>query len=1691
MKNSTLTRKGCKALVRLAALLLFPFASFAQPANDLCANAIPLTSTGLTCNATAGTVVNATYTGPLTDCLGATPTYDVWYRFVAQAPNPTITVTIGATGSNISLAKIQLFQGACGGLISVSCSAVLPNPGSGSINATGLTVGNTYYVRVYSPNAVPTTNGAFSICVTYPITDACANAVLLTSGVTCSNTTGTVANATLDGGTGCPNTERYDVWYRFVAQTTNPTITLSNVGANFLGPLMEVRSGSCAGGSVQCAGTSPMTLTGLTINTTYYIRVYSVTNPTPTTNANFDICVTDPPPVNDLCVNASPLTSATTCVNTAGILTASSYTTIPSIGCGVASRNDVWYEFVAQTPNPTINLSSAPAGARLQLFSGSCGSLTSLACGTTSLTASGLTVNSSYYVRVYTDPDVSGTFNICIVDPPANDACTGAITLTSNNTCVNTAGTLVNSTYSTIPTIGCGVGSRNDVWYKFVAISTNPTITLTTALANPRIQIFSGSCGSLTSVACSVAGSLAATGLTLGSTYYVRVYTDPDVSGTFNICITDPAPSNDLCGSPTVITSSGTCNLTLGTLAGATYTNIGTLGCGATGSDVWYRFTAQTATPTITLSTTLAGARLQLFTACGTIVAGACVTGNVLNATGLTPGTQYLIRVYTNPNVIGTFGICVTEPANDECSGAISLTPAATCASPTAGSFYLATPSAAPLGACTGPVVYDLWYVFQATAANSNITLNVTGAGVTSPQLQLFSGSCGALTSIACGAAPTLAATGLIPGNYYYIRAYAAGGTAPANSAAGAFTICVTATPPAAPVPANDLCANAILLPVNLTCVKTLGTLAGATTASSTPTPTTPCGSAGTYDVWYRFVAESASTTINVGDYGINYPASGTRAIQLFSGTCGSLTLVTCISGTNNSIVAATGIGTTYYIRITAGTPPATFGEFSVCVYNTANAQRLGNSYVNLTKQTVGGVVEPGDILEIRMTVHHTTGTIYKPRYVDNVPTNTQMLTGSSDRLRVLTNEGAQFVAYTLGGGDDGGTYIASPPSPQYQIRMNLNFDNSMAPASSTAPADNTSTETASASGTLTNTNKPSLWGGAVIFATAFRVQVTGNIGDIITLNAPRFLYKTGSASGPDQTIVGTPYQILISAPMSLCANSTSTNMSEEFGGTFGTGATLNRSTDLDFPIPNYDYVNISSFQGLGDGQYAIVKNLSPRSGTNLNAERSPANFITPPNEASYKYRMHDGHWDVAGDHTGTTNATGNAPLAEGVGGGYMLMVNADYVPSETYRQTLNNLCPNTYYEFSAWFKNICPTCGNDPNSGSNWSPRQPGVLPNLTFALDGTDRYNTGEIGYNSVNGNNGSWVKKGFVFITGPAQTSAVFSIRNNSQGGGGNDWVMDDITVATCLPNMSYSPSLTPPVCLGNPLPVHDTIRSYFNNYVHYKWQKSIDGGNYWYDLNGQTGTGTPTLNGGLYEYVASYTVPVDSAQLSNDGNRYRVIVATSAANLGASSCNVTDGVSIISIDVIDCGVPLKTDLLSFSGKLVNQNGNLAWTTSKEEGAVSFSVERSFDGRNFTAIGQVNGYNNHAELNRYSFADPTTITDKAWYRIVLMTENGQKKYSSTILLRNTMPDFDFVKVVNPFSNSLNFDIAVGNNSQISIDLVDITGKIVRTSKQLVYSGVNSLNLPHTQSLTAGVYTLRVVNGDRVITKRVLKVN
>ncbi|HET7898281.1 MAG TPA: hypothetical protein VFL47_11435, partial [Flavisolibacter sp.] len=486
-----------------------------------------------------------------------------------------------------------------------------------------------------------------------------------------------------------------------------------------------------------------------------------------------------------------------------------------------------------------------------------------------------------------------------------------------------------------------------------------------------------------------------------------------------------------------------------------------------------------------------------------------------------------------------------------------------------------------------------------------------------------------------------------------------------------------------------------------------------------------------------------------------------------------------------------------------------------------------------------------------------------------------------------------------------------------------------------------------------------------------------------------------------------------------------------EWNGTFGapTGSAplaRNRGTS---PYTSYLYAPFNAAGGPQDYYYGITNNTSSKFTT--------VNTWDKPDAGGYRvFQL----WDITGDHTGTNNTQGNIPCdttkpynAVTNPCGYMLVVNSSYRADTAFTYTVNNLCPNTYYEISAWFKNICYKCGCDSAGRSatttGYIPTalgdSSGVRPNIAFDVNGMDYYTTGNLLYKGTTptGSDATnqWQKRGFVYLTGPSETSFTLTLRNNAPGGGGNDWALDDISVATCLPNMQYSPSLNPTTCNNNIVIINDTIRSYFNNYTYYKWQRSIDNGSTWNDISGANGQETPYWNGSSWQYITSYTVPQANTTVTNNGDKYRVVVATTSSNIGNGNCQVTDGISTINLNVIDCGHTLATKLLSFTGKLVSSNARLSWSTTQEMEKLSFEIEKSTDGLRFIKVGTVNGYYNNAANNVYAFTDTTLLSGKAHYRLAMVTTDGKKSYSPAIQLTNNNEVFALGNVVNPFRETV----------------------------------------------------------------------
>jgi gliding motility-associated-like protein len=270
---------------------------------------------------------------------------------------------------------------------------------------------------------------------------------------------------------------------------------------------------------------------------------------------------------------------------------------------------------------------------------------------------------------------------------------------------------------------------------------------------------------------------------------------------------------------------------------------------------------------------------------------------------------------------------------NDDCVGAISVTPTFTNCSYQAGTSANTTQS---FPSCSGGGIADddVWFSFVANSSSTTITVDPTSGY--DAVIELYSGTCGTLSSIQCEDAngqngdEVLLNTGLTPGNTYFFRVFHYG----IGSGTSTFNFCVIGLAPST----NNTACNAFPLPtVEPSCKFNTYTNLGSA-GSSVPSPS-GCGGSSPFqggyaggDVWFSVVVP-ASGELDIHTLSIDF-ADG--AMALYSGTCASPVLVACDDDSGVGImpyIYSTGLtpGATMFIRVWEYNNDAN-GQFGICV---------------------------------------------------------------------------------------------------------------------------------------------------------------------------------------------------------------------------------------------------------------------------------------------------------------------------------------------------------------------------------------------------------------------------------------------------------------------------------------------------------------------------------------------------------------------------------------------------------------------------------------------------------------------------------------------------------------------------------------------------------------------------------------
>jgi hypothetical protein len=175
---------------------------------------------------------------------------------------------------------------------------------------------------------------------------------------------------------------------------------------------------------------------------------------------------------------------------------------------------------------------------------------------------------------------------------------------------------------------------------------------------------------------------------------------------------------------------------------------------------------------------------------------------------------------------------------------------------------------------------------------------------------------------------------------------------------------------------------------------------------------------------------------------------------------------------------------------------------------------------------------------------------------------------------------------------------------------------------------------------------------------------------------------------------------------------------------------------------------------------------------------------------------------------------------------------------------------------------------------------------------------------------------------------------------------------------------------------------------------------------------------------------------------------------------------------------CMVSLPVQLVYFQGSNKGDYNLLEWTTATEKNNDYFSIERSTDGINFLVTSIVGGAGNSNSILHYSYSDPQEGEEIIYYRLKQTDTDGQIYYSKIVAV-NAADNSKALELIifSPVTDQLNYKVCCLHKGNASVEVIDLSGRVVIKSKVLINEMYNKLSLD-VNMLSEGLYILKFVS-------------
>jgi hypothetical protein len=181
------------------------------------------------------------------------------------------------------------------------------------------------------------------------------------------------------------------------------------------------------------------------------------------------------------------------------------------------------------------------------------------------------------------------------------------------------------------------------------------------------------------------------------------------------------------------------------------------------------------------------------------------------------------------------------------------------------------------------------------------------------------------------------------------------------------------------------------------------------------------------------------------------------------------------------------------------------------------------------------------------------------------------------------------------------------------------------------------------------------------------------------------------------------------------------------------------------------------------------------------------------------------------------------------------------------------------------------------------------------------------------------------------------------------------------------------------------------------------------------------------------------------------------------------------------------PLPIILIYFRAALTGGTVKIDWATAAEINNDYFVIEKSANGKDYTAMTTINGAGNSTSNNYYNTVDERPYSPISYYRLKQVDFNGTTTYSKVVALRISGKDFESMNIQSDYGNgSIRVTLGGIYKGKADYRLSDALGNIIASNIIQAVDGVTEIKIDASR-LARGVYYFNIRNAGEAITKKI----